>query len=307
MKRIVYSLVILAVLSVSSCTKNDENAGITTPETPHLEDRIIDAKIILDDVWTENTKEPKSGDNNLLFVCYLFDPSGACIRARGENMTGDMTVQFQDATTAGEHKIYGVTNLYSDEIPMPSAGTVDMSTEFPLSPNRDISLGYKTFTVVDGTMDYAVQVEADHIMAQLALAIQFVPSDVTAIKVELPNQGETFKFDGTISGNSQTQTFDLVKAETANENGSYHWSLPESLVLPSATGTGSMPINVIATIKVNENNTYNNTIETSSSIVCNSGGRYSLRATWNAFYNTATVVVKPWTEDVIEESLTYKL
>ena len=300
MKRIVYSLVILAVLSVSSCTKNDENAGITTPETPHLEDRVIDAKIILDDVWTENTKETKSGDNNLLFVCYLFDPSGACIRARGENMTGDMTVQFQDATTAGEHKIYGVTNLYSDEIPMPSAGTVDMSTEFPLSPNRDISLGYKTFTVVDGTMDYAVQVEADHIMAQLALAIQFVPSDVTAIKVELPNQGETFKFDGTISGNSQTQTFDLVKAETANENGSYHWSLPESVVLPSATGTTSMPINVIATIRVNENNTYNNTIETSSSIVCNSGGRYSLRATWNAFYNTATVVVKPWTEDVIE-------
>ena len=307
MKRIVYSLVILAVLSVSSCTKNDENAGITTPETPHLEDRVIDAKIVLDDVWTENTKETKSGDNNLLFVCYLFDPSGACIRARGENMTGDMTVQFQDATTAGEHKIYGVTNLYSDEIPMPSAGTVDMNTEFPLSPNRDISLGYKTFTVVDGTMDYAVQVEADHIMAQLALAIQFVPSDVTAIKVELPNQGETFKFDGTISGNSQTQTFDLVKAETANENGSYHWSLPESIVLPSATGTTSMPINVIATIRVNENNTYNNTIETSSSIVCNSGGRYSLRATWNAFYNTATVVVKPWTEDVIEESLTYKL
>lgn len=300
MKRIVYFLVILAVLSVSSCTKNDENAGITTPETPHLEDRVIDAKIVLDDVWTENTKETKSGDNNLLFVCYLFDPSGACIRARGENMTGDMTVQFQDATTAGEHKIYGVTNLYSDEIPMPSAGTVDMNTEFPLSPNRDISLGYKTFTVVDGTMDYAVQVEADHIMAQLALAIQFVPSDVIAIKVELPNQGETFKFDGTISGNSQTQTFDLVKAETANENGSYHWSLPESLVLPSATGTTSMPINVIATIRVNENNTYNNTIETSSSIVCNSGGRYSLRATWNAFYNTATVVVKPWTEDVIE-------
>lgn len=300
MKRIVYFLVILAVLSVSSCTKNDENAGITTPETPHLEDRVIDAKIVLDDVWTENTKETKSGDNNLLFVCYLFDPSGACIRARGENMTGDMTVQFQDATTAGEHKIYGVTNLYSDEIPMPSAGTVDMNTEFPLSPNRDISLGYKTFTVVDGTMDYAVQVEADHIMAQLALAIQFVPSDVTAIKVELPNQGETFKFDGTISGNSQTQTFDLVKAETANENGSYHWSLPESLVLPSATGTTSMPINVIATIRVNENNTYNDTIETSSSIVCNSSGRYSLRATWNAFYNTATVVVKPWTEDVIE-------
>ena len=300
MKRIVYFLVILAVLSVSSCTKNDENAGITTPETPHLEDRVIDAKIVLDDVWTENTKETKSGDNNLLFVCYLFDPSGACIRARGENMTGDMTVQFQDATTAGEHKIYGVTNLYSDEIPMPSAVTIDMSTEFPLSPNRDISLGYKTFTVVDGTMDYAVQVEADHIMAQLALAIQFVPSDVIAIKVELPNQGETFKFDGTISGNSQTQTFDLVKAETANENGSYHWSLPESVVLPSATGTTSMPINVIATIRVNENNTYNNTIETSSSIVCNSGGRYSLRATWNAFYNTATVVVNPWTEDVIE-------
>ena len=132
MKRIVYFLVILAVLSVSSCTKNDENAGITTPETPHLEDRVIDAKIILDDVWTENTKETKSGDNNLLFVCYLFDPSGACIRARGENMTGDMTVQFQDATTAGEHKMYGVTNLYSDEIPMPSTGTVDMNQEFPL-------------------------------------------------------------------------------------------------------------------------------------------------------------------------------
>ncbi len=300
MRKVSLLVSVLAILAISSCSKTDEIDDVTTPETPHLEDRVIDAKIVLDDVWTENTKEPKSGDNNLLFVCYLFDPSGACIRARGENMTGDMTVQFQDATTAGEHKIYGVTNLYSDEIPMPSAGTIDMSTEFPLSPNRDISLGYKTFTVVDGTMDYAVQVKADHIMAQLALAIQFVPSDVIAIKVELPNQGETFKFDGTISGNSQTQTFDLVKAETANENGSYHWTLPETIVLPSETGASSMPIHVTATFRVNENNTHNNTIETSSSIVCNSGGRYSLRATWNAFYNTATVVVNPWTEDVIE-------
>ena len=287
-----------AILSVCSCSKTDETDDTTTPQ---LKERTINAKVVSDNVWTNELSETKSGNNPLLFVCYLFDPNGACLRARGDNMGGNMTVQFQDATTTGVHKLYGVTNLYSNEIPLPSAGTIDMNTIFPLSPNRDISLGCTTFTVLEETMDYNVQVDVEHIMAKLTLNIKFVPSDVIAMSVILPEQGVSFKFDGTIIGNTQSQTFNLVKAEEANENGSYDWTLPETIVLPSETNASSMPIHVTATFRVNETTTYDETIQTTASTVCASGTRVALSTTWETFYNTTTININDWTEDIIED------
>ena len=287
-----------AILSVCSCSKTDETDDTTTPQ---LKERTINAKVVSNNVWTNDLIGTKSGDSPLLFVCYLFDPTGACVRARGDNMGDNMTVQFQDATTTGVHKLYGVTNLYSNEIPLPSAGTIDMNTIFPLSPNRDISLGCTTFTVLEETMDYNVQVDVDHIMAKLTLNIKFVPSDVIAMSVILPGQGVSFKFDGTIIGNTQSQTFNLVKAEEANENGSYDWSLPETIVLPSETNASSMPIHVTATFRVNETTTYDETIQTTASTVCASGTRVALSTTWETFYNTTTININDWTEDIIED------
>ena len=287
-----------AILSVCSCSKTDETDDTTTPQ---LKERTINAKVVSDNVWTNDLIGTKSGDSPLLFVCYLFDPTGACVRARGDNMGDNMTVQFQDATTTGVHKLYGVTNLYSNEIPLPSTGTIDMNTVFPLSPNRDISLGCTTFTVLEETMDYNVQVDVEHIMAKLTLNIKFVPSDVIAMSVILPEQGVSFKFDGTIVGNTQSQTFNLVKAEEANENGSYDWSLPETIVLPSETNASSMPIHVVATFRINETTTYDETIETSTSTVCASSTRLKLSTTWETFYNTATININDWTGTVIED------
>ena len=287
-----------AILSVCSCSKTDETDDTTTPQ---LKERTINAKVVSNNVWTNDLIGTKSGDSPLLFVCYLFDPNGACLRARGDNMGGNMTVQFQDATTTGVHKLYGVTNLYSNEIPLPSTGTIDMTTTFPLSPNRDISLGCTTFTVLEETMDYNVQVDVDHIMAKLALNVKYVPSDVVAMSVVLPGQGVSFKFDGTIVGNTQSQTFSLTKAGTANENGSYHWTLPETIVLPSETGASSMPIHVTATFRVNETTTYDETIQTTASTVCASGTRVALSTTWETFYNTTTININDWTEDIIED------
>ena len=287
-----------AILSVCSCSKTDETDDTTTPQ---LKERTINAKVVSDNVWTNELSETKSGNSPLLFVCYLFDPTGACVRARGDNMGDNMTVQFQDATTTGVHKLYGVTNLYSNEIPLPSTGTIDMTTTFPLSPNRDISLGCTTFTVLEETMDYNVQVDVEHIMAKLTLNIKFVPSDVIAMSVILPEQGVSFKFDGTIVGNTQSQTFNLVKAEEANENGSYDWSLPETIVLPSETNASSMPIHVVATFRINETTTYDETIETSTSTVCASSTRLKLSTTWETFYNTATININDWTGTVIED------
>ena len=291
----------MPILAISSCSKTDEIDDVTTPPTPQLQDCTINAKVVSDNVWTNELSKTKSGNNPLLFVCYLFDPNGACLRARGDNMGGNMTVQFQDATTTGVHKLYGVTNLYSNEIPLPSTGTIDMNTVFPLSPNRDISLGCTTFTVLEETMDYNVQVDVEHIMAKLNLNIKFVPSDVIAMSVVLPEQGVSFKFDGTIVGNTQSQTFNLVKAEEANENGSYDWSLPETIVLPSETNASSMPIHVVATFRINETTTYDETIETSTSTVCASSTRLKLSTTWETFYNTATININDWTEDIIED------
>ena len=301
MKKISFFLSALAILAISSCSKTDEIDDVTTPPTPQLQDCTINAKVVSDNVWTNDLSETKSGNNPLLFVCYLFDPNGACLRARGDNMGGNMTVQFQDATTTGVHKLYGVTNLYSNEIPLPSTGTIDMTTTFPLSPNRDISLGCTTFTVLEETMDYNVQVDVDHIMAKLALNVKYVPSDVVAMSVVLPGQGVSFKFDGTIVGNTQSQTFSLTKAGTANENGSYHWTLPETIVLPSETGASSMPIHVTATFRVNETTTYDETIQTTASTVCASGTRVALSTTWETFYNTTTININDWTEDIIED------
>ena len=301
MKKISFFLSALDILAISSCSKTDEIDDVTTPPTPQLQDCTINAKVVSDNVWTNDLSETKSGNNPLLFVCYLFDPNGACLRARGDNMGGNMTVQFQDATTTGVHKLYGVTNLYSNEIPLPSTGTIDMNTVFPLSPNRDISLGCTTFTVLEETMDYNVQVDVEHIMAKLNLNIKFVPSDVIAMSVILPEQGVSFKFDGTIIGNTQSQSFNLVKAEEANENGSYDWSLPETIVLPSETNASSMPIHVVATFRINETTTYDETIQTTASTVCASSTRLKLSTTWETFYNTATININDWTGTVIED------
>jgi hypothetical protein len=277
----------LACVIFSSC-KKDDPITTTEPDTPVVENRIIKATVVLDNVWTEEEPTKDGEQNSSIFMCYLFDPNGNFLRRRGDHMSDDMTVQFEDATTAGAHSIYAVTGWQS----VPTITSIDLNTtQLPLYPNRDITLGCTTFTIVAGTMDYDVQVVTNHIMAKLALTIRYVPSNINSITVTLPNQGNTFKFDGTIEGNTQTQTFTLTKGTTPNENGSYDWTLAETIVLPCAAGTTSMPITIVAESSFNSTRT----IQTTSSICCLSTTRTSLSATWDAFFNSTTVTINPWT------------
>jgi hypothetical protein len=277
----------LACVIFSSC-KKDDPITTTEPDTPVVENRIIKASVVLDNVWTEEEPTKDGEQNSSIFMCYLFDPNGNFLRRRGDHMSDDMTVQFEDVTTAGAHSIYAVTGWQS----VPTITSIDLNTtQLPLYPNRDITLGCTTFTIVAGTMDYDVQVVTNHIMAKLALTIRYVPSNINSITVTLPNQGNTFKFDGTIEGNTQTQTFTLTKGTTPNENGSYDWTLAETIVLPCAAGTTSMPITIVAESSLNSTRT----IQTTSSICCLSTTRTSLSATWDAFFNSTTVTINPWT------------
>jgi hypothetical protein len=281
------ALLILGCIAISSC-KKDDPITTTEPDTPVVENRIIKATVVLDNVWTEEEPTKDGEQNSSIFMCYLFDPNGNFLRRRGDHMSDDMTVQFEDATTAGAHSIYAVTGWQS----VPTITSIDLNTtQLPLYPNRDITLGCTTFTIVAGTMDYDVQVVTNHIMAKLALTIRYVPSNINSITVTLPNQGNTFKFDGTIEGNTQTQTFTLTKGTTPNENGSYDWTLAETIVLPCAAGTTSMPITIVAESSLNSTRT----IQTTSSICCLSTTRTSLSATWDAFFNSTTVTINPWT------------
>lgn len=281
-----------AILSVCSCSKTDEIDDVTPV---HVEDRVIDTKVILDNVWTESSFGAKN-TGNPFFVCYLFNSDGDCLRTRGNNMSNNMQTIFEEATSAGTYSIYGITNWYEGEFPMSSTSTIDLDTELSLYENRDISLGRTTFSIVDGTMDYNVEVRVNHIMAKLMVEIKSVPSHISAISIELPNQANKFKFDGTILGNNQSQTLRLTKSTTPNENGSYDWTLAETIVFPSATDATAMPIKVTAT------STYATIepINTTTTTLCSSGTRKRLTATWEAFYNTTTVTVNPWT-DIVED------
>ena len=286
-----FTLLVFGCVALFSSCKKDDPTTITEPDTPVLENRIIKASVVLDNVWTEEEPTKDGEQNSSVFMCYLFDPNNNFLRRRGGNVSDNMVVQFEDATATGVHSMYAITGWQS----VPNISSIDLNnTQLPLFPSRDITLGCTTFTIVAGTMDYNVQVATSHIMAKLALAIRYVPSHITSITVSLPNQGNTFKFDGTIEGNTQAQTLTLTKGTTPNENGSFNWTLPETIVLPCETGTTSMPINIVISSSLNSPRT----ILTSTSICCTSGTRKSLWAEWDGFYNETTVTVNPWTEDV---------
>ena len=283
-----FTLLVFGCVALFSSCKKEDPTTITEPDTPVLENRIIKASVVLDNVWTEEEPTKDGEQNPSIFMCYLFDPNNQFLRRRGGNMSDSMVVQFEDATTVGVHSMYAITGWQT----VPNISSIDLNnTQLPLVPNRDITLGCTTFTIVASTMDYNVHITTEHIIAKLALTIRSVPSHITSITVTLPNQGNTFKFNGTIEGNTQAQTFTLTKGTTPNDNGSFDWTLAETIVLPCATGTTTMPIIIVAESSLDSERT----IQTTSNVCCMSNTSTSLSATWDAFFNRTTVTVNPWT------------
>ena len=105
---IVIATILLGCLVITSCKKDDPTT-ITEPDTPVLENRIIKASVVLDNVWTEEEPTKDGEQNSSVFMCYLFDPNNDFLRRRGGNMSDNMVVQFEDATTVGVHSMYAIT------------------------------------------------------------------------------------------------------------------------------------------------------------------------------------------------------
>lgn len=198
-------LVIVCVSAFSvSCTNHFSRIE---PESNNDKRFVIKPQVYISDPWTASTKA--IGATDPIFMCYLFDSNGNAIYNRGNALGDNMTTTFEEADKTGNYSIYCVTGWFIDEYPQTTKdtelyqGPITLDTELYMCSAKDICLGKQDISVDASQMTYNVVVNVDHIMAKAAFLIENVPSDVTNIIVTLPKQANKFKFDGTISGNTQ--------------------------------------------------------------------------------------------------------
>lgn len=291
-------LVIVCVSSFSvSCTNHF--SGIEPVSNNDIR-FVIKPQVYISDPWTVSTKA--IGATDPIFMCYLFDSNGNAIYNRGNALGDNMTTTFEEADKTGNYSIYCVTGWFIDEYPQTTKdtelyqGPITLDTELYMCSAKDICLGKQDISVDASQMTYNVVVNVDHIMAKAAFLIENVPLDVTDITVTLPKQANKFKFDGTILGNTQSQTLTLVKGSEQNENGTYNWSVEETIVYPYAKETGTMPIHLTVA-----NSTGEHTFKTETSACCSKGKRVAFKTGWNTiiYYQNAQVNINPWTDEVI--------
>ncbi len=291
-------LIIVCVSAFSvSCTNHF--SGIE-PESNNDKRFVIKPQVYISDPWTASTKA--IGATDPIFMCYLFDSNGNAIYNRGNALGDNMTTTFEEADKTGNYSIYCVTGWFIGEYPQTTKDTelyqrpITLDTELYMCSAKDICLGKQDISVDASQMTYNVVVNVDHIMAKAAFLIENVPSDVTNIIVTLPKQANKFKFDGTILGNTQSQTLALIKDSEQNEDGTYNWSVEETIVYPYAKETGTMPIHLTVA-----NSTGEHTFKTETSACCSKGKRVAFKTGWNTiiYYQNAQVNINPWTNEVI--------
>ena len=292
-------LVIVCVSAFSvSCTNHF--SGIE-PESNNDKRFVIKPQVYISDPWTASTKA--IGATDPIFMCYLFDSNGNAIYNRGNALGDNMTTTFEEADKTGNYSIYCVTGWFIDEYPQTTKdtelyqGPITLDTELYMCSAKDICLGKQDISVDASQMTYNVVVNVDHIMAKAAFLIENVPSDVTDITVTLPKQANKFKFDGTILGNTQSQTLTLIKESEQNEDGTYNWSVEETIVYPFAQEGGKMPIHLTV---ANSSGGY--TFKTEASDCCTKGKRVAYKTDWGTMkYSQNTQVnINPWTNEVID-------
>lgn len=262
---------------------------------------VIRPQIHVNDPWSVSTRTGTDiGENDPLFMCYLFDPDGVCLMNRGDKMLDSgNSVTFYEAKGIGEFTIYCITGWFLGEFPRITSQKINRKTLLDMHSPKDLCLGKAKVEVELGRMDYDVEITMNHIMAKAEFEICNVSPLVTSMSVTLPNQANQFTFEGEIIGNSQSQTLTLQKRETPNDNGTYNWFVNETIVYPYAEKTGDMPINVCATWNDIPYNFY-----TASPKRCNSGKRYRYQSDWSSVSKSVSsqIVMTPWTESVITGS-----
>lgn len=282
-----------------SCTNNF--SGIE-PDANIDKRFVIKPQVYVSDPWLAMTKA--IGETDPIFMCYLFDSNGNAIFNRGDALSDNMVTTFEEVEEPGNYSIYSVTGWFIGEYPQTTKNTelyqmpITLDTELYMCSAKDICLGNKQNIYVNGSqLVYNVVINVDHIMAKVAFLIRNVPLDVTNIIVTLPKQANKFKFDGTILGNTQSQTLTLTKDSEQNEDGTYNWSIEETIVYPFAQEGGKMPIHLTVS-----NSTGGYTFKTEASACCTKGKRVSYKTDWGTMkYSQNTQInINPWTEDVIK-------
>ena len=291
---------LFAVTLVAFCTSCTKPSFEIEPGTNDEKRFVIKPQVYISDPWTASTRA--IGATDPIFMCYLFYRNNA-IYNRGNALGDNMTTTFEEVDKTGNYSIYCVTGWFIGEYPQTTKdtelyqGPITLETELYMCSAKDICLGKQDISVSANQMIYNVVVNVDHIMAKAAFLIENVPSDVTDITVTLPKQANKFKFDGTILGNTQSQTLTLVKGSEQNENGTYNWSVEETIVYPYANETGTMPIHLTVA-----NSTGEHTFKTETSACCSKGKRVAFKTGWNTiiYYQNAQVNINPWTDEVID-------
>ena len=122
------------------------------------------------------------------------------------------------------------------------------------------------------------------------------PADIDAIVVTLTNVSKTFYLDGTFATDGTTQTLNLQTAPFANADGTYDWTLPESLIYPCPTAATATDITIVATDSQGHTIPYN----TSTTTICSTGIRTALTTTWRTLKDFLSYgyTENPWTTTV---------
>lgn len=281
---------IAAVSALASCSNND--GGVEARQFT------VNGTFQEQNTWNVTTPSParvvtRDGETNS-FAFYIFDSQDKFIDRKGGNMSDAHIFSTDLVKQSGAYTVYAATNILLTE----AADRVDKSESsvFTLSSLKDVSFGSATLTVTPSQANYSVTVPVNHIMSKLALTIQNVPADVNITSVSLPHQANTFDFDVTFTGDV-AQTLTCVKAAEANVDGTYNWTVSETLVYPSASAAENMAITIVSDF----NNTTFNSLSTTR---CVSGTRVALTTTWSSLLHIVSggIQQNDWTSDVVEGS-----
>lgn len=264
-RKLLFVAIAILSLAFSSCQKPQEPTGEVAASL-----RLSSSE---NTVWRNNTTRAATDTKDLY---YVLDATGICQTAakvdHATPATADKLLAF------GDYSVFCITNADPSGLPYSASmiGTDFTSQPMVLNTLTDVSFGQQPLTILASKTSYDINVTVNHILAKLSLTIANVPEDIEAIAVTITNVSKTFYLDGTFAEDGTTQTLDLQTAATPNADGTYDWSLPESLIYPCPTGATATALTIVAT-DTNGNAT---TYTSSTTTVCSSGTRTNLATTW---------------------------
>lgn len=277
-------LTLFAVLALVSCQSNEE---FTTAV-----DVTLNLSANENSVWHNNTRASSATTDTY----YILDANSFCRSAAQVNHATPASADKLLAT--GSYNVFCITNADASGLPYTASmiGTDFTLQDMALNTLTDVSFGKQSLSIVASKTSYDINVTVKHILAKLGVTIAKVPADISAIKLTLGNLSKSFTLDGNFTDDGTTLDLDLQKATTANADGTYDWTLPESLIYPCHTGATTTVITIVATDTNGNATTYNST----STTVCSSGTRTNLTTTWRTLkdYLSYGYTETPWTTTV---------